>query len=107
MVAVEKGAIPGVIAERGTTRMVIAGDSIFLANHQISSAANLDFGNYALNWLLDRTQLMDGGIGPRPVTEYKILMTRKQLQAAQWVLLAAMPGLVIAFGTLVWMKRRR
>src|SRR5207245_3116687 len=58
--AVEKGAIKGVITERGTTRMVIAGDSCFLANGPIRSAANRDFAGFALNWLLDRTQLLEG-----------------------------------------------
>ena len=43
MVAVEKGAIKDVITERGSTRMVVVGDSLFLANHQIDSAANRDF----------------------------------------------------------------
>ena len=43
MVAVEKGAIKDVITERGATRMVVVGDSLFLGNHQIDSAANRDF----------------------------------------------------------------
>src|SRR5262249_46278934 len=59
-VAVEKGAIKGVLTERGTTRMIVVGDSIFLANRQLDSAANRDFAEFAVNWLLDRTQLVQG-----------------------------------------------
>jgi hypothetical protein len=106
LVAVEKGAIKGVITERGTTRILVAGDSIFLANHQIESAANRDFAHLAANWLLDRTQLVQG-LRPRRVTEYRILMTQTQLQRAQWLLLGGMPGSVLLLGGLVWLRRRR
>jgi ABC-type uncharacterized transport system involved in gliding motility auxiliary subunit len=105
IVAVEKGGVKGVITERGTTRIVIVGDSIFLANHQIESAANRDFVTLAVNWLLDRPQLVEG-IGPRPITEYRLVMTSSQLQGAQWILLGGMPGAVLVLGGLVWLRRR-
>jgi hypothetical protein len=38
MVAVEQKAVPGVASTRGTTRMVVVGDSFFLGNRQIESA---------------------------------------------------------------------
>lgn len=105
MVAVEKGGVKGVITERGTTRIVVVGDSIFLANHQIESAANRDFVQLAVNWLLDRPQLVEG-IGPRPITEYRLVMTNSQLQGAEWLLLAGMPGAVLLLGGIVWLRRR-
>ena len=106
MVTVEKGNVKGVINERGTTRILVAGDSIFLANHQIESAANRDFATLAVNWLLDRPQLVEG-IGSRPITEYRLVMSNTQLQGAQWVLLAGMPGSVLLLGGIVWLRRRR
>jgi hypothetical protein len=106
MVAVEKGAIKDVITERGSTRIVVVGDSLCLANHQIDSAANRDFADCAVNWLLERTQLL-AGLGPRPITQYKIVLTRSQLHHAQWVLLAGVPGCVLLLGGLVWLRRRR
>ena len=105
MVAVEKGGVKGVVTERGATRMVVAGDSIFLANHQIESAANRDFVALAVNWLLDRPTLVEG-IGPQTVTEYRLVMTNSQLQGAEWVLLAGMPGAVLLLGGVVWLRRR-
>jgi len=105
MVAVEKGAIRDVITERGTTRMVIVGDSLFLANRQIDSADNRAFAGYAVNWLLERTQLLQGP-GPRPVKEYTVVMTRFQMQRVQWLLLGGLPGAVLLFGGLVWLRRR-
>ena len=106
MVAVEKGALKDVVTERGTTRMVVVGDSIFLVNRQIESAANKDFAAFAVNWLLDRPQLLEG-LEPRPIAEYRLVMSSTQLQSAEWILLAGMPGAVLVFGSLVWLRRRR
>jgi len=106
MVAVEKGAIKNVITERGSTRIVVAGDSTFLGNVCIDSVANRDFAGYAANWLLDRTQLLQG-VGPRPIDTYRIRMTPSQLQSATFILLGAMPGSALLLGGLVWLRRRR
>jgi hypothetical protein len=106
MVAVEKGAIKGVITERGSTRIVVAGDSIFLTNVGIVSAANRDFAGYALNWLLERTQLLEG-LGPRSIIEYRIVMSQAELQRVEWILLAGIPGAVLLLGALIWVSRRR
>ncbi len=103
--AVEKGVIKGVTAARGSTRLVVVGDSFFLANTSIESLANRDFASCAINWLLDRPRLL-GGVGPRPVTEYRLMMTRSQLQSAEWILLGGLPGAVLLLGTAVWMRRR-
>jgi hypothetical protein len=105
-VAVEKGNVKGVITERGTTRIVAVGDSIFLTNHQIESAGNRDFAHLAVNWLLERTQLMQG-LGPRPVGEYRITLAAQQRHTVQWLLLGALPGAVLIFGGLVWLRRRK
>lgn len=78
---------------------------MFLGNRQLDLLANRDFAGLAANWLLDRTQLLEG-LGPRPVSEYRLVMTKKQLQSAQWILLGAMPGGVLVLGTLVWLRRR-
>jgi hypothetical protein len=105
-VAVEQKAVPGVASTRGITRMVVAGDSSFLDNEMITAVANRDFAGYAVNWLLDRTVLLDG-IGPRPVTEFRLTMTRDQQKTVRWLLLGALPGAVLLFGGLVWLVRRK
>lgn len=104
--AVEKGAIKDVIAERGTTRMVVAGDSMFLGNQEIDKLGNRDFAGYAVGWLLERTQSAQGP-GPRPFRTFKIVMTRSELRRAEWILLGAFPGAVLVLGSLVWLRRRR
>jgi hypothetical protein len=106
VVAVEQTPGSSVAHPRGTTRMIVAGDSFFLDNRQIGSLANRDFAGYAVNWLLDRTMLLEG-IGPRPVTEFRLTLTQSQQNNVRWLLLAALPGGVLVFGWLVWLVRRR
>lgn len=106
MVAVEQKPVAGVANTRGTMRMVVTGDSIFLSNQSIENAGNRDFLGYAVNWLLDRSVLLEG-IGPRPVTEFRLIMTHGQQTNVRWLLLGALPGGVLALGWLVWLVRRK
>jgi hypothetical protein len=106
MVAVEKGGIPNVSADRGTTRLVVAGDSFFLSNNNIGREANRQFASHVVNWLLARKELLQD-VPRRPITEYKLTLTGSQMKAARWVLMGGLPGSVLALGTLVWLRRRR
>jgi hypothetical protein len=105
-VAVEKVGPRGVATERGSMRMVVIGDSFFLANTAIELYGNRDFAELAINWLLDRSELL-AGVGPRPVEEFRFNITKAQLQTVQWILLGAMPGAILALGGLVWLRRRK
>jgi ABC-type uncharacterized transport system involved in gliding motility auxiliary subunit len=106
MVAVEKGGIRNVSAERGATRIVVAGDSLFLNNNNIDREANHELATHAINWLLARNDLLVA-VPPRPIAEYKLTMTEAQLSAARWILMGAFPGVVLLLGGLVWLRRRR
>jgi hypothetical protein len=105
-VAVEKKAVPGVVTGRGVTRMIIVGDSFFLANGPMKLLANRDFAGYALNWLLDRPQFTEG-IGPKSFTEYRVTLTAAQGRTLRWLLLGAVPGGILLFGGLVWWRRQK
>ena len=107
MVAVEQGGIQGVNSPGGRgTRIVVAGDSDFLDDQVIDSEGNHVFANLALNWLLQRPQIMLSSLGPRPIKEYKLYMTKAQTQAIRWLFLAGLPGGVLLLGGLVWLRRR-
>jgi ABC-type uncharacterized transport system involved in gliding motility auxiliary subunit len=106
MVAVEQPPVAGVANPRGNTRIVVTGDSFFLDNQIIDAADNRDFVNYAVNWLLDRQELL-AGISPTPVTEFRLMITHKQGQQLDWLLLAVLPGGVLVLGWLVWLVRRK
>ena len=104
--AVEQKPGTGVAATLGQTRIIVAGDSLFLDNQFIEAGANRDFLNYAANWLLDRQELLSG-ISPHPVKQFRLLLSQKQNQQLDWLLLAALPGGVMALGWLVWLARRK
>lgn len=106
MAAIEQKNAGGVGNPRGNTRMVVAGDSIFLGNYYIEGGGNREFLSCAVNWLLDRPQLLTG-VGPRPVAEFRLMMTRTQQVEVRWLLLGALPGAVLCFGWLVWLARRK
>jgi len=104
--AVEQKPVAGVANLRGTTRIIVLGDSIFLGNYYIEGGGNRDFLNSAVNWLLDRPQLLQG-IDPRPVTEFRLLLTHQQQRQLRWLLIGALPGAIFALGGLVWFIRRK
>jgi hypothetical protein len=105
--AVEQKTVAGVATPRGLARIIVVGDSIFVGNHYIESGgANRDFLNAAVNWLCDRPQLLVG-IGPRPVTEFRLLVSQEQQRQLRWLLLGALPGGALFFGWLIWLIRRK
>jgi hypothetical protein len=106
LVAAEQKSVAGVVNPRGNTRIVVVGDSFFLGNHYIEEMGNRDFVNASVNWLLDRTALVNG-IEPQKVTEYRLSLTPLEQRDARWMLLAVLPGAVLLLGGLVWLVRRK
>ncbi len=104
VMAVERGGVTGVKADRGSTRIVVAGDSVFLGNQTIEQLANREFANDAANWLLDRALLV-GEIGPKALKEYRLTLTAAQLNTLRWTMMAGMPGVVVLMGLMVWVRR--
>ena len=104
MVAVEKNAVRGEVVSRGSTRMVVVGDSYFLDNANIANVGNREFAWNAVNWLLDRSQLL--GISARPIRVYSFTMNDVQMFDVQCIVLLGVPGVVLLAGLLVWFRRR-
>ena len=107
--AIEQKPVAGITNPRGNTRIIVVGDSVFLGNYYIdggTGGANRDFLNAAVNWLCERGWLLEG-IGPRPVTEFRLQITQHQQRQLRWLLLGALPGGVLFFGWLVWLVRRK
>lgn len=104
--AIEQKTIGGVPLPRGPARLVVTGDSIFLDNKCIRAVANRDFLGNAVNWLLDRQPLLEG-IGPRPVTEFRLILTKAQQHEINWLLLGMLPGGMLLLGGLIWFVRRK
>jgi ABC-type uncharacterized transport system involved in gliding motility auxiliary subunit len=104
-VAVERGATQKMLdVQIRPSRMVVFGDSDFVSNAALAGG-DQDLFMSALNWLLDREELM--AIAPKPIEEVKLSLTRKQLRKLFWVNVAGVPSLAIVFGLLVWLRRRK
>ena len=87
------------------SRMLVLGDSQFLSNVHIHKQGNRDFAGLAINWLLERDAML-GGIGPRPLTEFRMDIPAVSMRRLQWLMLAILPLGVFGMGFLVWLKRR-
>lgn len=105
--AAEQGNVKGITTERGAMRMIVVGDSLCFDNELIDSVpANHYFAALAVDWLLDRPQVLLQGLLPSPLKEYRLVMSRSQRQTVQGILLAGLPGVVLLLGSLVWWRRR-
>ena len=102
-VAVERGPAPGLDVQIRPMRLVLFGDSDFVANGALAGA-NSDLFLDALNWLLDRDDLL--AVGAKPVDELQLMLTRGQLRRLFWLLVFGLPGAVALWGALVWARRR-
>ena len=105
--AVEQKPVAGVANPRGNTRMLVAGDSIFLGNHYIEG------GRRQPRFSRLRRQL---AAGPHHVAQRHRPAARHGIPAVddadptrevRWLLLGALPGAVLLFGWLVWLARRK
>ena len=86
-------------------RIIVTGDSLFLGNSAFEAGANRDFASLAVNWLLERTHLLD--IEPRAVTEYRINLSSAELNSITWVLLLLLPGGTLGIGLLWWQRQMK
>lgn len=102
-VAVERGPGEAVDLHIRPTRLVVFGDSGFVANAALGGA-NMDFFLSALNWLLEREELM--AAAPKPLGEPMPPLTPR---AARLFTLAAVAGLPLAAALAAgarWLRRR-
>jgi hypothetical protein len=104
-VAVEKGAIQGVAADKGTTRIIVVGSSVMFANAPLTYAANWDFAYASITWLLNRDQFL-AEIPPRALSEYTMSITNHQMRMLQWMFLGVAPTTAMLMGVIVWLRRR-
>jgi ABC-type uncharacterized transport system involved in gliding motility auxiliary subunit len=102
-VAAERGPVPGIDVQIRPTRVVVFGDSDFVSNAALTGG-NTDFFLSALNWLLERSELM--AIAPKPIEQNQLTLTEVQLRMIRWIMVVAMPLLVAAVGGVVWLRRR-
>ena len=84
---------------------MVIGDSDFASNAQLRSASNAILASNALNWLLEREALI--GIPPKTPEQTKLSLSSRELSTITWLILGIMPGLAVAAGVAVHLRRRR
>jgi len=104
-VAVERGATQKQLdVQIEPSKMVVFGDSDFVSNGNMVGG-NADLFMNALNWLLDREELM--AIAPKPIEEVKLSLSVKQLRRQFWINVAGVPLIAVVIGLVVWSRRRK
>jgi ABC-type uncharacterized transport system involved in gliding motility auxiliary subunit len=104
-VAVEKGDTAGMLdMQIRPSRLVIFGDSGFISNSGLTGGDTSLFMS-ALNWLLDREQLM--AIEPKNVDDTRLKLTREKVRILFWSTVGAIPALAALLGTALWLRRRK
>jgi len=103
-VAVETSKPRGVDVDIGVTRMVVIGTSRFVDNSSLGGG-NLDLFMNAVNWLLQREQLM--AVSPKMPDEFRLDMSPSQQHAVYTLVIGGLPLLVAIIGIVVWVSRRK
>ena len=102
--AVERDTLVGVKTDH-LARIVVVGDSVFLSNQMIDKEGNRELAWHAVNWLLDRSNLL-GGVGPQPIQTYRFEFKSDEFRNLTIFLIGIMPSGTLAFGVLIWLRRR-
>jgi len=104
--AVERGGVEDQRVKVDSSRLIVIGNAELLgANaYRLSEGISADFTINALNWLLDREDLI--GIAPKEKKNVTLSLSEKQLSNIALGVMGLMPGIVAVFGLLNWWQRR-
>ena len=86
-------------------RLVVLGDSDLASNGQLQGAPNATFVANAMNWLVERENLVS--IPPKKPEQVRLSLTGGELRGVTWTVLGLLPGLALVAGVLVYRRRRR
>jgi len=101
----EEGAEKPATPPEKEARLVVLGDADFAGDQQIDSAGNRVLLLNAFNWLVKREKLIDIE-GRKPETTH-LTLAGGELWTIAVLVLVIMPGLSVAMGISVFLKRRR
>jgi ABC-type uncharacterized transport system involved in gliding motility auxiliary subunit len=91
-------------AAKPETRVVVFGDSDFVANAGLGIQGNRDLFLNVLGWLSQQENLIS--IRPKEADDRRITMTATQQSTIGWLSLLGIPGLIFAAGIRAWWRGR-
>lgn len=100
----ERGGVTDEQVDVKSSRLVVAGNSVFVADGSITEP-NLDFVLGALNWMLDRGYL--ARVTPKPVRAFNLNLTDLETSRIALFTMVVIPALAALAGAFVWWRRRR
>jgi len=93
-------------AEQNTSqRVVVIGDTNFIANNNLGHGANLDFILNTFNWLTNNNQLIS--IAPKNAPDLKLNLSAPAAAVLALTFLIALPLLFFVSGAVIWFKRNK
>jgi len=103
--ALEKGAVADQRVKVDTARLILAGNAAWLTDQGLrTSDVGIDFAVNALNWLLNREELI--GIAPKEKKPVRLDLSEPTLNSIAFAVIVLIPGLVALCGFGTWLSRR-
>jgi hypothetical protein len=102
--SVEKGMMGDPDLEKGSSRLVVVGNSSLISPDGNTSKVAADFTMASLNWIMNREELM--GISPRRPTAFTLNITPADFGLLQSFMIFVIPGMALIVGGFIWMRRR-
>ena len=103
--SVDPGAVPGVAEDKASQRIVVIGDSDFLANAYIGAGANLALGMNIFNWLAGDDDLIAVELKAAPDTQLQL--NDLHILFIGFGFFIVLPGVLLLTGFIIWFKRRK
>lgn len=104
--ALEQGGVTDDRVKVETSRLVVVGNSEMLTNngYRDSDGVTVDLAMNAINWLLDREELV--GIAPKVKQNTTLNLDEQQLGQIALAVMGIVPGIVALLGLVSWWQRR-
>jgi ABC-type uncharacterized transport system involved in gliding motility auxiliary subunit len=90
--------------QKAETRVVVFGDSDFVANAGLGIQGNRDLFLNTLGWLSQQENLIS--IRPKEADDRRLTLTATQQQNIMWLSLIIIPGFIFGSGVYTWWRRR-
>jgi ABC-type uncharacterized transport system len=104
-VSIEKGGSADERVQANSSRMVVVSNATFIQDVAINQDQQaLDFISGAVNWLLNREQLI--GIAPKVPQTLIFNLDQNALKNLRWLILLFLPLVPAVLGLIVWWRRR-